>query len=184
MNDNKFINAVLTILKARPGLGSLQLRKALVIADALHNCLHGESITGTKYIKNKYGPVPDNSAFVLLRRMNTPLGLVAIKDEDSGHCTKKSYYNIAEPDYSLFSKSAIDILNYAAGIVSKYPANILSNMTHDDNYNNTPMNAEISLDSVCKMTITGYDTEPFTEAEKYDARRFLQSDEAKMYSFV
>ena len=57
-------------------------------------------------------------------------------------------------------------------------------MTHDDVYNNTPMGEEIPLNMVCKMTITGYDTEPFTEIEKEEARRFFESDEARVFDFV
>ena len=33
MNDSIFKNTVLAILKAQPGLGSVQLRKALIITD-------------------------------------------------------------------------------------------------------------------------------------------------------
>ena len=59
MNDSIFKNTVLAILKAQPGLGSVQLRKALIIADATHYALFGESLTGARYIKFPYGPVPN-----------------------------------------------------------------------------------------------------------------------------
>ena len=84
--------AVLAILKARPGMGSLQLRKALIIADALHNALHGESITGVKYIKHKFGPVPDDEAFLFLMQMEFPLRLLEVIEEPVGHMTQNSYY--------------------------------------------------------------------------------------------
>jgi len=184
MDSERFKNAVLAILKARPGLGSLQLRKALIIADALHNALHGESITGTRYIKHRYGPVPDDEGFMLLKQMDFPLKMVEILEEPVGHATQNSYYASSEPDYSLFTRSQIDILNYAARTAWKYSAVKLSEMTHDDVYNNTPMGEEIPLNMVCKMTITGYDTEPFTEIEKEEARRFFESDEARVFDFV
>jgi hypothetical protein len=184
MDSERFKNAVLAILKSRPGMGSLQLRKALIIADALHNTLHGESITGTRYIKHRYGPVPDNEGFLLLKQMEVPLGMVEVIEEPLGHATKNSYYASNEPDYTVFTRSQIDIINYAARTAWKYSAMKLSEMTHDDVYNNTPMGEEIPLNMVCKMTITGYDTEPFTENEKTEMRRFFASDEARMFDFV
>jgi len=184
MDSERFINAVLAILKSRPGMGSLQLRKALIIADALHNTLHGESITGTRYIKHKYGPVPDDEGFMLLKQMDFPMKMIEIFEEPYRHTTKNSYYALKEPDYSIFTRSQIDILNYAARTAWKYSAVKLSEMTHDDIYNNTPMGKEIPLNMVCKMTITGYDTEPFTESEKEEARRFFESDEARIFDFV
>ena len=139
MDKERFINAVLAILTARPGMGSLQLRKALIIADALHNTLHGESITGTRYIKHRYGPVPDDEAFLLLKQMEFPLRQVEVIEEPVGHLTQNSYYASAEPDYTHFNRSQIDILNYAAKTAWKYTATRLSDMTHDDVYNETPM---------------------------------------------
>jgi hypothetical protein len=179
MDQALFKNSVLAILKARPGMGSLQLRKALIIADALHNTLHGQSITGTKYIKHKFGPVPDDEAYMLLMQMEFPLKLVEVIEEPVKHFTQNSYYASSEPDYALFTRSQIDILNYAAKTAWKYSAAKLSDMTHDDTYSNTPMGGEIPLELICRMAITGYDTSPFTEEEKNDARRILESDEAK-----
>jgi hypothetical protein len=184
VDKKMFENAVLAILKAKPGMGSLQLRKALIVADALHNVLHGESITGATYVKHKYGPVPDDEAYTVLMQMSFPLHMVDIIEEPIGHVTQNSYYPIEDPDYSIFTRSQIDILNYAAQTAWKYAASRLSDMTHDDVYNSTPMGEEIPLNMVCKMTISGYDTDPFTEEEKEEVKRFFASDEARMFEFV
>jgi hypothetical protein len=184
INTDLFKNAVLAILTARPGMGSLQLRKALILADALHNTLHGESITGAKYVKHKFGPVPDDEAFMLLMQMEFPLKMVEVIEEPIGHLTQNSWYASVNPNYGLFTRSQIDILNYAAKTAWKYSATRLSDMTHDDVYNKTPMGAEIPLELVCTMKITGYDTDPFTEEEKAEARRFFESDEARRFEFV
>ena len=180
---NTVQNAVLAILKAKPGMGSLQLRKALLIADALHNPLHRQSITGAHYIKHKFGPVPDDAAFSLLNQMSFPLHMVEIVKEPVGPYTQNSYFSLKEPDYSVFSRSQIDILNYAASAAWKYSASRLSDMTHDDAYNTTPMGGDIPLELVCKMTPSGYDTEPFTEREREAARKFFESDEARIFDF-
>lgn len=184
VKKKRFQNAVLAILKAKPGMGSIQLRKALIIADALHNSLHGTSITGARYIKHKFGPVPDGEAFLCLIRMDFPLHMIEVIEEPVGHVTQNSYYVLVQPDYSLFSRSQINILNYAAETAYKYGASRLSDMTHDDVYNTTPLGGEIQLSQVCTMRISGYDTEPFTEQEKEDVKDFLKSDEARLYTFV
>jgi hypothetical protein len=184
MNEVLFTNAVLSILTAKPGMGSVQLRKALIIADALHHALHGDSITGASYIKHKFGPVPDDEAFNALIKMDFPLHFVEVIEEPVGHVTQNSYYPVKDPDYSVFTRSQIDILNYAAGTAYKYGASRLSDMTHDEVYNRTPMGAEIPLSLVCTMAISGYDTEPFTEQEKEQVKGFLESDEARLYDFV
>jgi hypothetical protein len=184
MDEILLKNTVLAILKARPGMGSLQLRKALIIADALHNTLHGKSITGSRYIKHKYGPVPDDEAYLILQQMSFPLHLVEVIEEPIGHVTQNSYYPIAEPDYSVFTRSQIDIINYAAQTAWKYTASRLSDMTHDEIYNETPMGEEIPLNLICTMSISGYDTMPFTEQEKEDVRTFLETDEARLFNFV
>ncbi|MDR1315404.1 MAG: SocA family protein [Spirochaetales bacterium] len=184
LKKKTFQNAVLAILKAKPGMGSVQLRKALIIADALHNTLHGTGITGARYIKDKFGPVPDDEAFNLLTKMDVPLHMVEILEEPVGHVTQNSYYALVQPDYPRFTRSQISILTYAAETAYKYGASRLSDMTHDNAYNNTPMGEEIPLSQVCRMSISGYDTEPFTEQDKEDVRDFLKSEEAQVYSFV
>jgi hypothetical protein len=181
IDEVRFKSAVLAILKARPGMGSLQLRKALIIADALHFTLHGASITGARYVKHRYGPVPDDEAYLVLQKMDFPLRLVEVIEEPIGHVTQNSWYSLAQPDYQLFTRSQIDILNYAAGTAWKYTASRLSDMTHDDVYNRTDMGEEIPLSMVCQMSISGYDTEPFTEQEKTDVKAWLESDEARVF---
>jgi hypothetical protein len=84
LDKQKFENTVLAVLKARPLMGSLQLRKALVIADALHFQMYGESLTGAEYIKKQYGSVPDTEAFLLLQQMAFSLNAVEVIEVPTG----------------------------------------------------------------------------------------------------
>jgi hypothetical protein len=183
LNKEKFENTVLAILKAKPMIGSLQLRKALIIADALHFQLYGESLTGAKYIKKQYGPVPDNEASHALRQMEFPLNKVEIIETPAGPFTKIAYMAVEEPDYSAFTPEQRKIINFAARTACKYTASRLSDMTHDENYRSLPMGAPVRLDTVCAPSVSGYETEPMTRAEKEAVRKFLESDEARLYSF-
>ena len=185
MDENIFKNTVLAILKSKPGLGSVQLRKALIITDATHHALFGKSLTGAKYIKFPYGPVPDFEAFNLLNRMYYEESLIDIFEEADGNITKNSYFATKAPDPDLFSEEVDNIIKFAADVALKYSASKLSDMTHDDFFNNTPMRGEIPLDRVCTVSFTDrLDTPNFTDDEKIELAEVLNSDEVSHYSFV
>jgi hypothetical protein len=182
MNQELFENTVLAILKAAPGLGSIQIRKALCIADAVHNSLHGKGITGVRYIKEKLGPVPDNEGFRCLVEMELA-EKIEVYEETSGLYTKNSYFAVSEPNYAVFSRSQIDIIHYGARIASTHTGSDLSFKTHDAVYDSIGMREEIPLAAMCTPIVTGYNTEPFTEEEQNDVRRFFESDEASVLAF-
>jgi hypothetical protein len=181
VNKEKFENTVLAILKASPGLGNIQVRKALCIADAVHNSLHGESITGSRYIKEKFGPVPDNEGYRCLVEMI--LSDKIINDEIYSGCGTENHYYIAiDPDYTIFTDSQINIINYAAKIAREYRASDLSNRTHDDVYNKTPMREEIPLSEICKPLVSDYETDSFTDEEKEDIKRFFEINADQVFA--
>jgi hypothetical protein len=185
MNEAIFKNTVLAILKAQPGLGSVQLRKALIIADATYYALFGKSLTGAKYIKHHYGPVPDFDAFSLLNKMYYKENIIDIFEEAEGTVTKNSYFARKEPDPGAFTEEEDRIIRFAAAVALKYSASKLSDMTHDETFNNTPMHGEIPLDRVCTITITDrLDTPDFTNEEKLELTEVLKSDEVAQYTFV
>jgi hypothetical protein len=179
----KFENTVLAILKASPGLGSIQVRKALCIADALHNSLHGSGITGVRYVKEKMGPVPDWEGFAMLNDMQRS-GLIEISEQPIGPYTKNSYNALSDPDRSALTESQREIINYAANLVAGYSAADLSGRTHDAVYESIGMRCEIPLDAICVPVVTGYDTAPFTEGERADLKGYLLANEDSLRAFV
>ena len=181
MKKEIFENTVLAILKVTPGLGSIQLRKALCIADAVHNSLHCQSITGSRYIKEKLGPVPDDEGHRCLVEMIIS-GKIEMNEEPEGPYTKNSHYPISEPDYSIFTRSQIDIINYAARMAYSHSGTALSSKTHDAIYDKINMREEIPLEAICTPIVTGYDTEPFTEEERSDMRKFFESNEGRLFA--
>ena len=185
VNVPRFTNTVLAILTARPGLGSVQLRKALIIADALHLSLFGESFTGTKYIKFPHGPVPDRDAFNILNRMCSEDYLIDIIEEPEGATTKTSFFALKTPDAETFTAEEEKIIRFAADVAFKYSAAKLSEITHDEVFNNTPMKGEIPLNRICTFISTDrFDAPDFTEEEKNDFIKVLSSSEAKQFTFV
>ena len=181
MNMEMFENTILAILKFTPGLGSIQIRKAVCIADAVHYSLHGESITGARYIKEKHGPVPDDKAYRCLVEMVIN-GKIYINEQPIGPYTKNSYNAVLNPNYTLFNDSQRNIIKYAAHIAYNHSATDLSFKTHDAVYDNIQMLEEIPLEAMCTPIITGYDTEPFTDAEREDMRKFFEVNENRIFA--
>lgn len=181
MDKNMFENTVLALLTITPGLGNIQTRKALCIADAVHYSLHGDSITGSRYIKEKFGPVLDKEGYRCLIEM---MFAEKIRNDEiyAGYGTENHYYAQTEPDWKMFNDSQLNIIKYAAHIAMNHRASELSNLTHDDIYKNIPMYAEIPLSEICKPVVTDYDTEPFTQEEREDARYFFEHDAANIFA--
>ena len=182
MLRDMFENAVLAILEASPGLGSIQVRKALCIADAVHHSLHGKSITEVRYIKEKLGPVPDKEGYRCLVEMAISRK-IEIHEQIMGPYTKNSYHAVSEPDYSVFTEDQIGILKYAAHIAFSHSSTALSSKTHDAVYDSIEMYDEIPLDAICTPIVTGYDTDPFTAEERNDVKEFFKTDGNRLLAF-
>ena len=69
MDKAIFNNTVLALLKAAPGLGSVQINKGLIMIDAFYHAHFKKTLTGITYIKHWFGPVPDFAAHDELYRM-------------------------------------------------------------------------------------------------------------------
>jgi len=135
------------------------------------------------YIKEKFGPVPDNDAYRCIVEMT--LSEKIINDEIyAGLGTENHFYANTEPEM-VFTPSQMDIIRFASMTTRSFRATELSLKTHDDVYNHTPMRAEIPLSEICKPAVAStYETEPFTEEEIFNAKRFFESDEARIYGFI
>jgi hypothetical protein len=143
-------NTVLALLAETPGLGEIQLRKALVIIDALNNIFYGQGLTGTRYIKYPMGPVPDDESMQFIWDMARK-GDIYLKEEPVGTWTKRAYYMKSDPDYAIFNDVQTSIIQEAARFAAKNTARNLSELTHDENYMKTPMHHEIRLEDIGTM---------------------------------
>jgi len=163
MNKTLLKNTVLALLKTAPGLGNVQMRKGLIMIDALYHSFYKETLTGVTYIKHWYGPVPDYDANNELYKME----FVEIKvvHERLGNKEKVAHYAISEPDFSAFpNKKAIEIIRDVAGYIITNKAGKLSEITHDAVYENTKMGDEIPIESIYSIEVTA---EPWTKEEHY-----------------
>lgn len=175
-----FENAILAILKFTPSLGAVQLRKAICIADAVHNSLHGKSITGCRYIKEKLGPVPDADGENCLKELYKSKKITIARVRVGCH-VKHVYNALIEPDNYLFTESQANILKYAAELVASLSAKELSDKTHDAVYHSLNMGDEIPLDEICKpMVIEDEEDVPLTEEMLNEIKRYFEQDENRL----
>ena len=169
MNRVILENTVLALLKAAPGLGSVQINKALILIDAFYHSYFKETLTGITYIKHWYGPVPDYEAHAVLYKME--FDKVKVTHEKAGRTVKSAHYAILEPDYSVFSSRAIEVIRDVAMFIIQNKAGRLSEITHDMVYENTPMGGVIPIESVYSLETESL---PWTTEEKNDAKKVIQ----------
>ncbi|MCL2444365.1 MAG: Panacea domain-containing protein [Treponema sp.] len=170
MNKILLKNTVLALLKSAPGLGNVQLRKGLIMIDALYHSFFKETLTGITYIKHWYGPVPDHEAHSELYRME--FSEIKIAHEKTGNKVKEAHYAITEPDFSSFpNRKAIEIIRDVAGFIVTKKAGKLSEITHDTVYENTKMGGVIPIESIYSIEISA---EPWTKEEHVEAQSAIK----------
>lgn len=114
-------------------LGQTKLYKLIFFCDVTHLREHGESITGSEYIKYQYGPVPSRAEKALKH----------LKKENALEVTRKILdttgdFEIMEikanriPDKSLFTKEEIATVNLIAEKLGKASASQLSDLSHKE----------------------------------------------------
>ena len=116
----------------RPGFGSTLLYKILFYADRSHYVKTGKPITGFPYVKEKFGPIPNQTVFhavadVLISEDKLQRGSVAF----FGNLQKRPIAK-ADADISVFSKGEIEDLEETIAAFSDATATIASRISHKE----------------------------------------------------
>jgi hypothetical protein len=166
-------NTVLTLLKAAPGLGSIHINKGLLIIDAYHHSLYHQTLTGINYVKHDLGPVPEPKAHMVLFEME--LDKIRVCQEKRGPIhTLNAHYAVSEPDYNLFTKTSIDIINEIANIIKHMSASRLSKVTHNQAWEETPKGHKIPIESAYTIQIISRRVRKLTDTERNQAQNMLE----------
>lgn len=173
-------NTILALLMESPGLGEIQLRKALVMTDIFNESFYGEGLTGATYIKYTHGPIPDHDSWLKIQSMLWD-GTLYLKEEPVGTWTKHAYYTKADPDYQAFTGEQIAFIQAAARFAKKNSASMLSKMTHDEVYNNTPFGEVIPLSSMFGIRVKP--ARKLTDYQKDKVRSALEADADFTFSY-
>ena len=172
IDEDVFKNTVLLIIElaGEDGIGGVKLNKSLIIADALHNAIYGESLTGASYIKHRYGPVPGREAYTIIKRMIDVEEILVFDELMSPNMVQKNHYlnPFTESSKEFFTEEQIDIISWTVAKVMTMTAQEISELSHNNFYHNIPMFHEIDLKSVCKWEIIDgkWTEERIAKAEK------------------
>jgi len=175
MNIELLQNTVLALLNAAPGLGSIHINKGLLLIDAYHHSLFLKTLTGINYVKHDLGPVPELQAHNVIYKMELTQNQIEVRPEKKGPVhTLNAHYAVSEPNYSLFSETAIDIIKEIAGMIKHMSATRLSKVTHNKVWEETPKGQIIPIESAYSLRIVSRNVRKLTDRERNQAKNILE----------
>lgn len=133
LNVEKFKNVLLYILErcaGKPNVGETVLYKLLYFADFNYYELYEEQMTGARYRKLNYGPVPQ-SVEKILDQMSTAGQLQQIKTEYHGY-PQTRYIPLVKPDLTILKASEVEVIDRVLDQMSDWSAAMISEYSHGD----------------------------------------------------
>jgi transcriptional regulator with XRE-family HTH domain len=133
LNINKFKNVLLYILErcaGKPNVGETVLYKLLYFSDFNYYELYEEHLTGAKYKKLPYGPVPQKLDSII-NQMIDANQLQRIKTEFKGY-PQKRYLPLEKADLTVLKASEKDVIDKVIEQMSDWSATAISDYSHKD----------------------------------------------------
>lgn len=133
MNVQKFSNVLLYILEhcaGKPNVGETVLYKLLYFSDFNYYELYEEHLTGARYRKLPYGPVPQKIDSIL-NQMLAKGKVQRIKTEYHGY-TQIRYLPLEKADLSALRASEKETIDKVIEQMSDWSAAAISNYSHHD----------------------------------------------------
>lgn len=111
-------------------LGATKLNKVLWFSDLLTYLNINAPVTGARYVKRQFGPVP--AAIVPIIEELRAEGALAVRDVEYFGKPKREFFALTVPDISAFSSKEISIIDSVIGaICEKHTATSISELTHN-----------------------------------------------------
>ena len=130
---NKFKNVLLYILErcaGKPNVGETVLYKLLYFSDFNYYELYEEHLTGAKYRKLPYGPVPQKLDIIMGQMMESGQ-IQRIKTEYYGK-TQTRFIPLAKADLTELKASEKEVLDKVIEQLSDWSASAISSYSHKD----------------------------------------------------
>ena len=130
---NKFKNVLLYILErcaGKPNVGETVLYKLLYFCDFNYYELYEEHLTGAKYRKLPYGPVPQKLDTILALMLENGQ-LQKVKTEYHGY-PQTRYLPLEKPNLTQFKASETDVIDKVIEQMSDWSAVSISDYSHKD----------------------------------------------------
>jgi transcriptional regulator with XRE-family HTH domain len=129
----KFRNVLLYILErcaGKPNVGETVLYKLLYFADFNYYELYEEHLTGAKYRKLPYGPVPQKLDSIVNKMMDKKM-LERVKTDYHGY-PQTRYLPLIKADLTLLKASEKEVIDKVIQQFSDWSASAISNYSHKD----------------------------------------------------
>lgn len=133
LNIPKFKNILLYILErcaGKPNVGETVLYKLLYFSDFNYYELYEEHLTGAKYRKLPYGPVPQKLD-VILNQMIESSQIQFVKTEYHGY-PQKRYFPLIKPNLAELKASEVEVIDRVIEQMSDWSATAISEYSHKD----------------------------------------------------
>lgn len=133
LNIAKFRNVLLYILEraaGKPNIGETVLYKLLYFSDFNYYELYEEHLTGAKYKKLPFGPVPQKLD-TLINQMIADKQLKRIKTEYHGY-PQTRFLPLEKSDLTLLKASEKEVIDRVIEQMSDWSASAISNYSHKD----------------------------------------------------
>ena len=130
---SKFKNVLLYILErcaGKPNVGETVLYKLLYFSDFNYYELYEEHLTGAKYRKLPYGPVPQKLDSIVLQMIDKGQ-LQRVKTEYHGY-PQTRYLPLIKADLTELKASEKDVIDRVIEQMSDWSASAISNYSHND----------------------------------------------------
>lgn len=133
LSVHKFRNVLLYILErcaGKPNVGETVLYKLLYFADFNYYELYEEHLTGAKYRKLPYGPVPQKLDTIVAQMMEKNQ-VQRIKTDFHGY-PQTRYIPLEKPDLTLLKASEKEVIDKVIEQYSDWSASAISAYSHKD----------------------------------------------------
>jgi uncharacterized phage-associated protein len=130
---NKFKNILLYILErcaGKPNVGETVLYKLLYFSDFNYYELYEEHLTGAKYRKLPYGPVPQKLDTIISQMMEN--GQIQRIKTDYYNKIQTRYIPLIKADLTGLKASEKEVIDKVIGQMSDWSAAAISNYSHKD----------------------------------------------------
>ena len=133
LNVEKFKTVLLYVLECcagKPNIGETVLNKLLYFCDFNYYEIYEEHLTGARYKKLPYGPVPQQLESII-NQMVANKQLQRIKTEYHGF-TQTRYLPLVKPDLTRLSAAEKTVIDDVIRQMSDWNANTISDYSHKD----------------------------------------------------
>ena len=134
LNVNKFTNVLLYILErcaGKPNVGETLIYKMLYFSDFNYYELYEEHLTGAKYHKLPYGPVPHNIQSIIARMIDTDKSIKRIKTDYHTY-TQTRYIPLKKANLLTLKASESEVIDRVIEQFSDWSASAISEYSHKD----------------------------------------------------